>query len=329
MTTNSRSDEKSPELATAGVTGGIAIRNIDDLARLSGMLASSGYFKDARDAAQAGVKVLAGLEMGFGAFASMTGIHLIDGKPSVGANLLAQAVKRSGRYNYRVTTHTDQECVIAFFEHGEPIGESSFSMKDAQAAGVAGRGPWKAYPKAMLFARALSQGVRWHCPDVLGGTTAYVPEELGASVDGDGNVIDVESRPTRSAAAAAEPAPAAPAALEPEAEGEPAEPPLSVDDFADPVPAGDEEPAGKGKRERKLTAAEAQRLHKKLGAVGLPQDEHYAFASAVLAGVVVTTLTQLTVPESLEVNAMADRLARGEVEWKGGELVLPPEEEAA
>src|SRR5690606_6608828 len=193
MTMNPRSDEKSPELATASVTGGIAIRNIDDLARLSGMLASSGYFKDARDAAQAGVKVLAGLEMGFGAFASMTGIHLIDGKPSVGANLLAQAVKRSGRYNYRVTKHTAEECVIAFFEHGEPIGESSFSMKDAQAAGVAGRGPWKAYPKAMLFARALSQGVRWHCPDVLGGTTAYVPEELGASVDGEGNVLTVEA----------------------------------------------------------------------------------------------------------------------------------------
>src|SRR5690606_6627174 len=147
------------------------------------------------------------------------------------------------------------------------------SMKDAQAAGVAGRGPWKAYPKAMLFARALSQGVRWHCPDVLGGTTAYVPEELGASVDGDGNVIDVESRPTRSAAAAAEPAPAVPEALEPEAEAKPAEPPLSVDDFADPVPSEDEEPAGKGKRPRTLTGPEAQRLHAKLGAVGLPQDE--------------------------------------------------------
>jgi len=337
MTTNFRSDEKSPELATAGVTGGIAIRNIDDLARLSGMLASSGYFKDARDAAQAGVKVLAGLEMGFGAFASMTGIHLIDGKPSVGANLLAQAVKRSGRYNYRVTKHTDQECVIAFFEHGEPIGESSFSMKDAQAAGVAGRGPWKAYPKAMLFARALSQGVRWHCPDVLGGTTAYVPEELGAQVDGDGNVITVEHRPS--------PAPKAEAqAAALEAEGEPAESPLSVDDFADPVPSGDElkaapstadgpfqdeKPAGKGKRPRTLTGPEAQRLHAKLGAVGLPQDEHHDFASAVLAGVVVKSLTQLTVPEAVEVNATADRLARGEVEWKGGELILPPEEEAA
>lgn len=112
-------------------------------------------------------------------------------------------------------------------------------------------------------------------------------------------------------------------------ESKPADAPLSVDDFADPVPAEDEEPAGKGKRERKLTAAEAQRLHAKLAAVGLPQDEHHDFASAVLAGVAVTTLTQLTVPEAVEVNAIADRLARGEVEWKGGELVLPPDEEAA
>src|SRR5690606_20629716 len=145
----------------------------------------------------------------------------------------------------------------------------------------------------------------------------YVPEELGAQVDGDGNVIDVESRPTRSAAAAAESAPAVPEALEPEVE-ETVEPPLSVEDFADPVPAEDEEPAGKGKRARTLTGPEAQRLHAKLAAVGLPRDEHYAFASAVLAGVVVTTLTQLTVPEAVEVNAIADRLARGEVEWRGG-----------
>src|SRR5690606_2803906 len=133
------------------------------------------------------------------------------------------------------------------------------------------------------------------------------------------------------AAAAAEPAPAVPEALESEGEpeGEPAEPPLSVEDFADPVPAEDEEPAGTGKRPRTLTGPEAQRLHAKLAAVGLPQDEHHDFASAVLAGVVIKSLTQLTVPEAVEVNAIADRLARGEVEWKGGELVLPPGEEAA
>lgn len=88
-----------------------------------------------------------------------------------------------------------------------------------------------------------------------------------------------------------------------------------------------EKPAGKGKRT--LTGPEAGRLHKALGAAGLPADDHYAFAAAVLDGVSVSSLTQLTVSESKRVHAMAERLSRGEVEWKGGELILPPEEEAA
>jgi len=327
MTMNFRSDEKSPELATAGVTGGIAIRNIDDLARLSSMLAQSGFFADAREAAQAGVKVLAGLEMGFGAFASMTGIHIIEGKPSIGAGLMAAAVKRHPKYDYRVQTLTATECVIAFYEDGERVGESSFTIEDAKRAGVpfktrsgAPTG-WEKNPRNMLFARALSNGVRWFCPDVF-TTPAYTPEELGASVDGDGNVITIEHRPSPAPKAEAQ------AAAEPEAE-ETVEPPLSADDRAGPAPAEDEEPAGKGKRPRTLTGPEAQRLHAKLAAAGLPRDEHHAFASAVLAGAVVESLTQLTIAEAVEVSAIADRLARGEVEWKGGELVLPPEEDAA
>jgi len=48
------------------------------------------------------------------AFASMTGIYIIKGKPAIGANPMAAAVKRSGKYNYRVIEHTDQSCKIAF-----------------------------------------------------------------------------------------------------------------------------------------------------------------------------------------------------------------------
>jgi hypothetical protein len=44
----------------------------------------------------------------------------------------------------------------------------------------------------MLFARAMSNGVKWFCPDVFNGNAVYVPEELGANVDADGNVIDVQ-----------------------------------------------------------------------------------------------------------------------------------------
>lgn len=330
MTMNSRSDA-APELAMRAQ--GLQINTIDELARVAKMMADSGFFADAREAAQAGVKILAGQAWGIDPFSAMTGIHLIQGRPSVGAGLMAAKVKGSGRYDYRVREMTDKVCSIEFFEHGESIGTSTFTIEDAKKAGTKNLDK---FPRNMLYARAMSNGVRWFCPDVF-TTPTYTPEELGAQVDGDGNVITVEHRPS--------PAPKAEAqAAALEAEGEPAESPLSVDDFADPVPSGDElqaapstadgpfqdeKPAGKGKRPRTLTGPEAQRLHAKLGAVGLPKDEHHAFASAVLAGVVVKSLTQLTVAEAVEVNAIADRLARGEVEWKGGELILPPEEEAA
>jgi hypothetical protein len=186
------------------------VRNIDDLARVSKLLADSGYFTDARDAAQCGVKVLAGLEMGIGAFSSMAGIHVIKGKPSIGAGLMAAAVKRSGKYNYRVTKHTATECVIDFFERGEACGTSSFSMDDAKAAGLVNNDNWKRAPRNMLFARALSNGVRWYCPDVFDVST-YVPEELGADVDEEGNLVRVPAA-AAPAKVAIEPAPAAPAA---------------------------------------------------------------------------------------------------------------------
>ena len=117
-----------------------AIQSMDDLARMAEMFAKSGYFKDSKDAAQAGVRILCGLESGFGAFAAMTGVHVIQGKPTFGANLMAVAIKRSGRYNYRVAEHSDKLCRIEFFElwggKWEPAGESSFSIEDAQRAGL-------------------------------------------------------------------------------------------------------------------------------------------------------------------------------------------------
>ena len=149
-----------------------------DLFRLGEVLAQSGYFQDARQAAQAIVKVMAGRELGFGPIASMTGIHIIQGRPAIGADLMAKAVKRSGRYNYRVTELTDDACSIDFFEKSgdawQPIGTSRFTKADATKAKTKNL---DAFPRNMLFARAMSNGVKWFCPDALGLTT-YTPEEL-------------------------------------------------------------------------------------------------------------------------------------------------------
>ena len=59
-----------------------------DLMRLGDVLSKSQYFQDAKDAAQAIVKVLAGQELGIGPIAAMTGLgHLLVRALGVGLGL--------------------------------------------------------------------------------------------------------------------------------------------------------------------------------------------------------------------------------------------------
>ena len=166
------------------------LQTFDDVERAARAMAASGFFPDSKQAAQAVVKVLAGRELGFGAFASMTGVAVIQGKPVVGANLTAAAIKQTGKYNYRVIKHTEQECEIEFFENGQSVGISAFTMNDAKAAGLTNKDNWKKYPRNMLFARAISNGQKWYAPDVYNGVTVYTPDEMGATVDEEGNIIE-------------------------------------------------------------------------------------------------------------------------------------------
>lgn len=186
------------------------------------VLAQSGYFSDARQAAQAAVKVMAGEELGLGPVASMTGIHIVKDKVTVGANLLAALIRKHPDYDYAVKEHTDQVCAIEFTYKGKPAGVSTFSMDDAQRAGLLGNPTWKKWPKAMLFARCITQGQRTFAPDVAAGSPLYTPDELGAEVEYDdgGEIISVRvdsPTPPPAPESAPEPAPAlAPvAAIEP------------------------------------------------------------------------------------------------------------------
>jgi hypothetical protein len=162
------------------------VTTYDEVERAAKAMAASGFFIDTKSISQAIVKIMAGQELGFGPFASMNGVYIIQGRPSFGANMMAAAVKASGRYNYRVVEMSDTKCEIAFFEQGQECGRSSFTIEDARKAGTKNLDK---FPRNMLFARAMSNGVRWYCPDVTNGSAVYTPEELGAEVDGDGNVV--------------------------------------------------------------------------------------------------------------------------------------------
>jgi hypothetical protein len=153
-----------------------------DVLSIGEVFAQSGFFADSRQAAQCVTKILAGRELGIPAIAAMTGIYLVKGRITLSANLMATLIKRSGRYNYRVRRLDGEACEIDFFEDGQVVGESVFTIEDAATAGIAHGDNWKHYPRNMLFARALSNGAKWYCPDLFAGPV-YTPDELGGQVD--------------------------------------------------------------------------------------------------------------------------------------------------
>lgn len=183
-----------------------------DLARrdplaLGKVLAASGFFKDATNENEAAVKVIAGLELGIGSIPAMTGIHIIEGKPVVGANVMATLVKRHPRYDYRVVELTNQVCSIEFFERRadawQPAGNSTFTWDDAVRAQVTSKKNWQRHPKNMLFARALSDGVKFYCPDVTAGAPVYTPDELDVTIDEEVGDIAADIPPAAPPAAVA------------------------------------------------------------------------------------------------------------------------------
>jgi hypothetical protein len=152
----------------------IQIMPINEILPMAELFAQSGMFTDAKQAAQAFVKIQAGQEIGIAPFAAMSGINIILGKPTFGASVIASAVKGSIKYDFKVKSLTDKECSIDFFEGKEFIGNSTFTIEDAKKQATKNLDK---FPKNMLYARAISNGQKWFCPDVF-QMAVYVPEEM-------------------------------------------------------------------------------------------------------------------------------------------------------
>ncbi len=159
----------------------------------AGYLVKSGFMPPAiKTAEQAIAVILQGREVGMGPMASIRHINIIQGKPAMSAEgMLAICYKNIPGFKAEPLKDTDEEFSIRLTRPGMQPYESSFTIKDADRAGLTQKegGNWKKYPKAMLRARAISAGCRVICPDALMGVS-YTPEELGAEVDEEGNVLE-------------------------------------------------------------------------------------------------------------------------------------------
>lgn len=101
--------------------------------------------------------------------------HIIQGRPALKADaILARFQSAGGKVEWKDYTDTK---VSGTFSH--PAGGSLYvdwDMERAKAAGLGGKDNWKKYPRQMLRARVISDGVRGVYPAVLQGF--YTPEEV-------------------------------------------------------------------------------------------------------------------------------------------------------
>jgi len=158
--------------------------------RVAGAFARSGMFKDATQAEQAFAKIMIGRDLGLSPAQSMMGIHIVEGKPEVAAVTLASFVqKHPAGYSYRIIEHTDEACEIEFRKGDDVLGTSRFTALDAARAGLTAQtrngkdSNHTKFPRNMTFARAMSNGVKWYCPEVMGGVPVYHEGEIAPAIE--------------------------------------------------------------------------------------------------------------------------------------------------
>ena len=154
-------------------------QTIEQIQKISEIFVQSGLFQGVESFAKAFVKVQAGNEIGIKPFAAMSGIHIISGKPVIGAGIIASRIKASTKYDYKIRELNDRVCIIDFYQGTEYIGSETFTIEDAKKAQTKNLDK---FAKNMLFARAISNGVKFYCPDVFDGPV-YVPEEMNMETE--------------------------------------------------------------------------------------------------------------------------------------------------
>ena len=100
---------------------------------------------------------------------------VIQGKPAKKSEaMLRDFLKSGGKVQWHDLNNTLADATFSHPSGGEV--RISWDMNRATAAGLGGKDNWKKFPRQMLRARVVSEGVRTVCPMATSGM--YVPEEV-------------------------------------------------------------------------------------------------------------------------------------------------------
>jgi hypothetical protein len=152
----------------------LAIVPVADLERMADAIAKSGLF-GIKTKEQAVALMLIAQAEGLHPAIAARDYNIIQGRPSKTTEAMQRSfLEAGGKIEWK---QLDDEAAEAVFSHAQggsiPI---RWDMKRAKAAGLGGRDMWAKYPRQMLRARCISEGVRTIWPGATSGL--YVPEEV-------------------------------------------------------------------------------------------------------------------------------------------------------
>jgi hypothetical protein len=175
---------------------------MSELRQLAEAAAHTGFYNSAPGQTMSPEQVLlvamTGRDLGMSYTAALRSMHVIKGKVSLSADGAVGCVLASGIAEFFETTvSTDQTCTVETKRRGgRSVRSLTFTLADAQRAGLTSNPSWGKYPAAMLRARAKSALARDVYPDILAGI--YDPDEVepaGAEVSTKAQVVQAKERP--------------------------------------------------------------------------------------------------------------------------------------
>ena len=102
--------------------------------------------------------------------------HIFSGQISMKADaMLGEFMKRGGTIEWVKNSDTVVEAIFETPGLKKPV-TVQWTIEDASRAKLTGKDNWKTYPKAMLRARVISDGIRMTMPEIISGI--YTPEEV-------------------------------------------------------------------------------------------------------------------------------------------------------
>lgn len=169
-------DDRPSSLLPDGET----LRTVERLAKY--ILDSGEYSNRFKNEAQAIMVILRGHNLGITFDAAIDHVFCIHGKTGISGQLMLRLIYErvpSAVIDFEETENPQEIASVTMSRDGKAPRTFSFSIKEAEAAGLTKNPVWRAYREDMLRWRAVSRGARLIFPDAIQG--CWLSDELRGS----------------------------------------------------------------------------------------------------------------------------------------------------